>query len=102
MPSPLSQDDVRAALRVAVGDRLGRVLVVPRTGSTSTDLVEAATADPQAWPDRSVLVADHQAEGRGRSGRTWQTPPGSALTASVPVSYTHLRAHETDSYLVCR
>nr|CUV35834.1 protein of unknown function [Ralstonia solanacearum] len=21
---------------------------------------------------------------------------------SVPVSYTHLRAHETDSYLVCR
>src|SRR5680860_323775 len=22
--------------------------------------------------------------------------------ANVPVSYTHLRAHETDSYLVCR
>ena len=21
---------------------------------------------------------------------------------SIPVSYTHLRAHETDSYLVCR
>src|SRR5680860_1482356 len=27
-------------------------------------------------------------------------PAGSALTG--PVSYTHLRAHETDSYLVCR
>src|SRR5665647_1377915 len=27
------------------------------------------------------------------------TPPGAALK---PVSYTHLRAHETDSYLVCR
>src|SRR5664279_1408068 len=25
-----------------------------------------------------------------------------ALTALVTVSYTHLRAHETDSYLVCR
>src|SRR5664279_6066005 len=25
-----------------------------------------------------------------------------ADTASSPVSYTHLRAHETDSYLVCR
>src|SRR5680860_23831 len=24
------------------------------------------------------------------------------LVAIVPVSYTHLRAHETDSYLVCR
>ena len=24
------------------------------------------------------------------------------LGANVPVSYTHLRAHETDSYLVCR
>lgn len=80
---PLAPDAVRAALAASVGDRIGRVVVVPRTGSTSTDLVEAATEDPQAWPDRSVLVADHQAEGRGRSGRTWQTPPGSALTASV-------------------
>ena len=24
------------------------------------------------------------------------------LHTPVPVSYTHLRAHETDSYLVCR
>ena len=24
------------------------------------------------------------------------------LDAMMPVSYTHLRAHETDSYLVCR
>src|SRR5665647_3956724 len=24
------------------------------------------------------------------------------LTGAMPVSYTHLRAHETDSYLVCR
>src|SRR5665647_2595625 len=25
-----------------------------------------------------------------------------SLSVIVPVSYTHLRAHETDSYLVCR
>src|SRR5665647_1813203 len=25
-----------------------------------------------------------------------------ALDVNAPVSYTHLRAHETDSYLVCR
>src|SRR5664279_334472 len=24
------------------------------------------------------------------------------ITSLIPVSYTHLRAHETDSYLVCR
>ena len=25
-----------------------------------------------------------------------------AVNCTAPVSYTHLRAHETDSYLVCR
>src|SRR5665647_3864440 len=33
-----------------------------------------------------------------RSGMTYKTHP----RPHVPVSYTHLRAHETDSYLVCR
>lgn len=61
---------------------LGRVQVVPRTGSTSADLV-AAAADEDAWPDRSVLVADHQVAGRGRAGRTWVTEPGTAVTFSV-------------------
>ena len=61
---------------------LGRVQVVPRTGSTSTDLV-AAAADEADWPDRSVLVADHQAAGRGRAGRSWVTEPGTAVTFSV-------------------
>lgn len=59
------------------------MVVVPVTASTSTDLVAAATADPAAWPDGSVLVADHQAAGRGRAGRTWTTPPRAALTVSV-------------------
>src|SRR5680860_483657 len=29
-------------------------------------------------------------------------PESSGKTTLAPVSYTHLRAHETDSYLVCR
>ena len=29
-------------------------------------------------------------------------PPRQKLFKVIPVSYTHLRAHETDSYLVCR
>src|SRR5664279_298380 len=50
--------------------------------------------------------------GRGRVSQTtaYETPAkkrramaGPArLTPRSPVSYTHLRAHETDSYLVCR
>ncbi len=32
-----------------------------------------------------VVVADHQTAGRGRRGRTWSAPPGSALLASVLV-----------------
>lgn len=87
---PLEQEPLGARLDEAVVEgalagvpRLGRVVVVARTASTSTDLVEGATAEPQAWPDRSVLVADHQAAGRGRAGRTWTTPPGTAVTVSM-------------------
>lgn len=68
-----------AALAAVEG--VGRVVVVGRTASTSTDLVAAVTTGH--WPDRSVLVADHQTAGRGRNGRTWTTPPGSSLTFSV-------------------
>src|SRR5665647_718429 len=32
----------------------------------------------------------------------WNSNPGYILTIVGSVSYTHLRAHETDSYLVCR
>lgn len=77
-PAPLDPDAVTAALPGA-----GRVVVVERTESTSTDLAAGARTDPGAWPDRSVLVADHQAAGRGRAGRTWTTPPRAALTVSV-------------------
>jgi BirA family transcriptional regulator, biotin operon repressor / biotin---[acetyl-CoA-carboxylase] ligase len=33
----------------------------------------------QGCPDRSLFIADHQLNGRGRQGRVWQAPPGSAL-----------------------
>ena len=78
----LDPNAVERALRARTA--LGRVAVVERAGSTSADLVVAA-ADAQGWPDRSVLVADHQTQGRGRVGRVWETPPGAALTFSVLV-----------------
>ncbi len=79
----LSEDAVRQALASAVPGAVGRVLVTATSPSTSTELAAAARQDPGAWPDRSVLVTDHQTAGRGRAGRTWETPAGEALTFSV-------------------
>ncbi len=80
--STLDPEAVAAAARAAAD--LGRVVVVAHTGSTSSDLV-ADARDLAAWPDRSLLVADHQEQGHGRQGRAWQTPPGQALTMSILV-----------------
>lgn len=64
-----------------------RVRRVARTGSTNADVADALhdAGRAQEWPHLSVLVADHQTQGRGRAGRTWKTLPGSSLTASVVV-----------------
>lgn len=77
---PLTSEAVRAAL---AGTGAGRIEVLARCPSTSTSLAGAVRAEPDAWPDRSVLVTDHQVAGRGRAGRTWTTPQGAALTFSV-------------------
>lgn len=34
-------------------------------------------------PEGAVAAADHQTAGRGRLGRTWTAPPGTAITASI-------------------
>jgi BirA family biotin operon repressor/biotin-[acetyl-CoA-carboxylase] ligase len=48
----------------------------------STNAVVAARAREGA-PEGLVVVADHQTAGRGRLDRTWETPPGTALTFSL-------------------
>jgi BirA family biotin operon repressor/biotin-[acetyl-CoA-carboxylase] ligase len=50
------------------------------TGSTNADLVLQARSGARHG---TVIVADHQTAGRGRLGRTWQAPPGSALLCSI-------------------
>ena len=69
---------------------LARLVVVDRTGSTNDDLRSALTGvdgrldlrAAAAWPHISALWARRQDAGRGRAGRRWVTPPGSALTVS--------------------
>ena len=69
--SPLELD----ALTAAAGSGWA-VTLLPTCPSTNV----AAARDPQ--PD-TIVVADHQTAGRGRLDRSWETPPGSALTFTV-------------------
>ena len=68
-----------------------RITVAERTGSTNADLVRDHAADPAGWPHLSVLVTDDQTEGRGRLGRVWTAPPGTALAVSVVLDLEELR-----------
>ena len=85
-PSPAPVDvpalDV-AALRRAVlrPGGLWRALdVTPSTGSTNADLLARAR---DGAPEGVILAAEEQTAGRGRMGRSWQSPPRAALTFSL-------------------
>lgn len=53
-----------------------------RVGSTNEIALEWLK---MGAPDGAVVIADEQTSGRGRLGRSWQTPPGAALAVSVIV-----------------
>src|SRR5437764_250840 len=44
---------------------------------------EARQAARAGAPNRSAFVADFQRAGRGRRGRAWAAPPGTALLVSL-------------------
>ena len=72
--------------REAIGRHLGNkkqafaLEVVDETGSTNTDLIEAAA---RGAPSGTVRVAEFQTRGRGRRGRDWHSGLGGALTFSL-------------------
>lgn len=72
------------ALRHALVDRADAPYtaldVVEEIGSTNAELL-ARAAD--GAPDRSVLLAEYQASGRGRLGRAWTAPPRTQVAVSV-------------------
>src|SRR5680860_1316824 len=117
-PSQRVLDQLREDLPAASGGQGTLVFTVPEGESLDTSRRASAIADAAteiaALPevvDRSTFTAD-AADGTAPT----TTPPDSAqgdepsegAGDSTPhsrpflVSYTHLRAHETDSYLVCR
>jgi BirA family transcriptional regulator, biotin operon repressor / biotin---[acetyl-CoA-carboxylase] ligase len=77
--SQAAADGLRAALSPAARAALGRLSWVPEVDSSNSVLLrEAATL-----PDRAALVVDAQQAGRGRRGRTWQSPPSANLYLSL-------------------
>ncbi|MDP9220968.1 MAG: biotin--[acetyl-CoA-carboxylase] ligase, partial [Actinomycetota bacterium] len=75
----LSEPELAGAL-VWPGSLWTSVRVAAETESTNADLAAAAAAGA---PEGTVLVAESQTGGRGRLGRSWESPPRAGLTFSV-------------------
>lgn len=72
-PTDLSE----ARLREVLGSRAFRFY--PQIGSTNDEALAWLAEDA---PNGSVIIADEQTKGRGRLGRSWFSPPGTALMFS--------------------
>jgi BirA family biotin operon repressor/biotin-[acetyl-CoA-carboxylase] ligase len=70
-----------AAIYVAAGGRLPGPLHLVNSVPSTMDIARSLAV--LGAPDGTVVAADHQREGRGRSGRRWAAPPGSAVLLSV-------------------
>ncbi|MCL3996085.1 MULTISPECIES: biotin--[acetyl-CoA-carboxylase] ligase [Streptomyces] len=77
---PLNATALRRGL-VRDGGLYRDIEVVPRTGSTNSDLVARAAAG--GIEEGAVLVAEEQTAARGRLDRRWSAPPRSGLFFSV-------------------
>jgi BirA family transcriptional regulator, biotin operon repressor / biotin---[acetyl-CoA-carboxylase] ligase len=57
--------------------RLGEPRLDVETCESTQALLDAS------MPEGAIAVADHQSAGRGRLGRSWEAPPGTALLCSI-------------------
>ena len=73
----MNKDEISAALADLP---LGGLRFFDSIGSTNDEALAWISEDAQ---DLSIVVADEQTAGRGRSGQKWLTPPGSALAFSL-------------------
>ena len=76
----LDADAIRQSLGELVSSRLAGLEAFPEIGSTNSYLMQQAAPAPGQV---HVVVTDNQTQGRGRHGRTWQSPPGSGLCLSL-------------------
>lgn len=67
----------------------GRVVQVYRETSSTQDQARALIASRPSGADGALIVAAHQTAGRGRLGRKWHSPAGTALTFSMIYRVDH-------------
>ncbi len=80
-PGESSNKNLESELRAALAAFWpGSLRFFDSIGSTNDEALAWASAGA---PDFSLVIADEQTSGRGRMGRTWFTPPGSALACSL-------------------
>lgn len=72
-----------------------QLIVLEETASTNDELASRAAERP--LPEFTVVATMTQTAGRGRLGRTWEAPPGTALATSVLLNPT-ITGMEPDIY----
>jgi BirA family transcriptional regulator, biotin operon repressor / biotin---[acetyl-CoA-carboxylase] ligase len=92
-PDLLSEDEIRRTLQAS---RFGKneVIYLPETSSTNAVAKSLAAKGAR---EGALVVAGFQKEGRGRKGRTWFSPPGLGLYASL-VLRPHLPPSEAFTF----
>jgi BirA family biotin operon repressor/biotin-[acetyl-CoA-carboxylase] ligase len=63
----------------------GREWLIHRFDSVASTMEAAAELAVAGAPDRTVVVSQEQTRGRGRGGRTWNAPRGTALFCTLLV-----------------
>src|SRR5665647_3211661 len=93
-----STRQVTCLLYTSPSPRDGLLSRMPSSECHNRDLFLSIRRQRQMCIRDSMSLVRPPRRGRRPAGRYH----GLAAHARLPVSYTHLRAHETDSYLVCR
>lgn len=80
----LDADRIRRSLDAVACNALAEIEVFPEIESTNSYLMQ----HPGPATGRfHVAVTDNQTAGRGRHGKTWQSPPGSGLCLSMAYTF---------------
>jgi BirA family transcriptional regulator, biotin operon repressor / biotin---[acetyl-CoA-carboxylase] ligase len=80
----LDAELIRQLANDPVRERLAHIKVFARIDSTNSYLMQMPAPEPGRL---SVAVTNNQTAGRGRLGKTWQSPPGSGLCLSAAYTF---------------
>jgi len=80
----LDADRIRRSLDAATCSALGELEVFAEIESTNSYLMQQSAPETGRF---RVAVTNNQTAGRGRNGKTWQSPPGSGLCLSMAYTF---------------